>query len=86
MMTARSVLSPLSYVYDGRHCLGLILKRGKLGFEAIDRDEQSLGLLPSQRAAAAVIFKKMPGHEGPGNLKDVLHDACSNAKAAAQEL
>jgi hypothetical protein len=81
-----AILSPMSYIYDGCDCLSFILKRGKLGFEAIDRDERSLGLFPSQRAAAAVIFKKMPGHEGPGNLKDVLHDACSNAEASAQEL
>jgi hypothetical protein len=29
-----TVASPLAYVYDGRECLGFILKRGKLGFEA----------------------------------------------------
>jgi hypothetical protein len=38
-----SAPSPLSYVYDGRECLGFILARGKLGFEAVDRDERSLG-------------------------------------------
>jgi hypothetical protein len=36
--------SRLSYVYDGRVCLGFIFARGKLGFEAMDRDKRSLGL------------------------------------------
>jgi hypothetical protein len=49
------VSSPLSYVFNGRRSLGFILARGKLGFEAIDRDEQSLGLFRSQRAAADAI-------------------------------
>lgn len=35
--------SPLSYVYDGRDCLGFILTRGKLGFEAFDREEVCSG-------------------------------------------
>jgi hypothetical protein len=50
-----TVVSPLTYVYDGKRCLGFILARGKLGFEAMDRDEQSLGLFPSQRDAANAI-------------------------------
>jgi hypothetical protein len=40
---------------DGRRCLGFILARGKLGFEAMDRDEQSLGLFRWQRAASDAI-------------------------------
>jgi hypothetical protein len=39
----------LAYVYDGRTCLGFILARGKLGFEALDRDERSVGIYPTQR-------------------------------------
>jgi hypothetical protein len=34
-------------VFDGRELAGFILSRGKLGFEAIDRDEKSLGLFPT---------------------------------------
>jgi hypothetical protein len=49
--------SPLSYVYDGRECLGFILARGKLGFEAIDRDERSLGFFQTQREAATAITR-----------------------------
>jgi hypothetical protein len=54
-----TVVSPLTYVYDGRHCLGFILARGKSGFEALDRDEQSLGLFPSQRDAANAIATRV---------------------------
>jgi hypothetical protein len=50
-MTA--TMSPLSYVYDGRQCLGFILGRGKLGFEAIDRDEVSLGIFKTSGAPPA---------------------------------
>ena len=52
-----SATSPLSYVYDGRECLGFVLARGKLGFEALDREEHSLGIFPTQRAAAAAIME-----------------------------
>jgi hypothetical protein len=48
-----SAPSPLSYVYDDRECLGFILARGKLGFEAVDRDERSLGLFQTEREAVA---------------------------------
>jgi hypothetical protein len=48
----------LIYVYDGRACLGHVLSRGKLGFEAFDLDEKSLGLFPTQRAAATAIMEQ----------------------------
>jgi hypothetical protein len=53
-MTARSGLTPLSYVYDGRACLGFVISRGRAGFEAFDREERSLGLYPT--AAANAVF------------------------------
>jgi hypothetical protein len=49
--------APMAYVYDGRQCCGFILARGKAGFEAFTRDEQSLGTFKTQREAAAVIRK-----------------------------
>jgi hypothetical protein len=49
--------APSSYVYDGRECLGFIFARGKLGFEAIDRDERSLGFFQTQREAATAITR-----------------------------
>jgi hypothetical protein len=56
-VTARVAISPLAYVYHGRECLGFVLARGKLGFEAIDREQNSLGIFPTQRAAAAAIME-----------------------------
>jgi hypothetical protein len=47
--------SPLSYVYDGRQCIGHIISRGKLGFELFDAHDKSLGLFPSQKEAAAAL-------------------------------
>jgi hypothetical protein len=60
-----TVVSPMVYVYDGRDCVGFILSRGKLGFEAMGRDEQSLGLFQSQRAAADALTAKDKGPEIP---------------------
>jgi len=48
--------TPLAYVYDGRQCLGLILARGKLGFEAFDRDDKPVGIFESQRQAANALL------------------------------
>ncbi len=49
--------SPMAYVYDGQDCVGFILGRGKLGFEALGRDEHSIGLFATQREAAAAIMQ-----------------------------
>ena len=46
----------MSYVYDGRQCLGHVLARGKLGFEGFDREEVSLGIFKTQAAAADAVF------------------------------
>jgi hypothetical protein len=54
--------APMSCVYDGRDCLGFILSRGKAGFEAFTRDEQSLGTFKTQREAADAISNN-------GNMK-----------------
>jgi hypothetical protein len=42
-------------VYDGRACTGFILNRGKLGFEALDADERSLGIFSSTQDTANAI-------------------------------
>jgi hypothetical protein len=55
-----STPSPLSYVHDGRECLGFILTHGKLGFEAIDRNDRSFGLFQTQREAATAIMRRAP--------------------------
>jgi len=42
-------------VYDGRHCVGFILARGREGFEAFGSDAKSRGLFSTQREAAAAL-------------------------------
>ena len=46
-------------VYDGEplRCIGFILPRGKSNVEAFDADDRSLGLFPTQRAAADAVCK-----------------------------
>lgn len=44
-------------VYDGQRCIGHVLLRGKLGFEAFDADDRSLDLFPDQASAVAAIDK-----------------------------
>jgi hypothetical protein len=53
--TTTKQASPLASVYDGRDCIGFILSRGKIGFEALDQDERSIGIFPTQREAANAI-------------------------------
>jgi hypothetical protein len=42
-------------VYSGRDCIGHVLSRGSQGFEALDANDQSLGLFDSQQAAAHAL-------------------------------
>ena len=54
---------PMVYVYSAGHgCLGFVMTRGVAGFEAFDREQQSLGIFPTQQEAAAAIIceKKSP--------------------------
>ena len=51
---------PFASVYDDRNRLGVILARGRSGFEAYAADDHSLGLFLSARKAAAAITKARP--------------------------
>jgi hypothetical protein len=62
--TRNNAAAALAYVYDGREVPGFILARGKVGFEAIDRDEKSLGLFKTQPAAANAVFDSASNEEG----------------------
>jgi hypothetical protein len=53
-------LEPFASVYDDRSRLGVILARGRSGFEAYAADDHSLGLFPSPRKAAAAITTTRP--------------------------
>jgi hypothetical protein len=50
-----SSMSAMLSVYDGRQPVGFVLPRGKVGFEAFDRDEQSRGLFGKQELAIAAL-------------------------------
>jgi hypothetical protein len=52
--------SPLLSAYDGQRCIGFVCSRGKLGFEAFDSEERSLGVAGTQREAAAAIMRGSP--------------------------
>ena len=54
------LVEPFASVYDDRSRLGVILVRGRSGFEAYAADDHSLGLFPSPRKAAAAITTTRP--------------------------
>jgi hypothetical protein len=60
----KTTTAPLSYIYDGRACLGFILARGRAGFEAFTADEQSLGLFKTQAQAANAVTDGDANEEG----------------------
>jgi hypothetical protein len=52
---------PLISLYDGdRECIGFLLNRGHLGWEAFDANERPLGVFEDQAAAAASIAEPAP--------------------------
>jgi hypothetical protein len=52
---------PLASVYDDRSRPGVILARGRSGFEAYAADDRSMGLFLSPRKAAAAITMTLVG-------------------------
>jgi hypothetical protein len=44
-------------VCDGRTCIGHIIARGKLGFEAFDQHDKSIGIFATAKLAAAAVSK-----------------------------
>ena len=48
----------MTTVYDGQTALGFIIKR-RDKYEAFDRDEKSLGMFPTMKAAADAISGAM---------------------------
>jgi hypothetical protein len=61
-MTDRA--SPMSYVYDGKQCVGFIIARGKHGVEAFDRAESSLGFFKTLGEAANAVFDGLSKKQG----------------------
>jgi hypothetical protein len=56
--------TPILSIYNGHHCLGFVLARGQVGFEAFDRDERSLGIFPAQETAIDVIHAEIAPRAG----------------------
>lgn len=48
---------PWVSVYAGQTCVGHVLNRGKTGFEAINTDDQAVGIFDSAAAAASALEK-----------------------------
>jgi hypothetical protein len=69
------LVEPFASVYDDRNRLGVILARGKRGFEAYAADDHSLGLFSSTRKAAAAITMTRPwvGQKTAENKPDHGH-------------
>jgi hypothetical protein len=58
--------SPLSYVYDGKKCVGQVLARGRAGYEGFKRNQQSLGLFRAASEAANAVFDAAANEERAG--------------------
>jgi hypothetical protein len=58
-MSKRPDVTSMLSVYSGTVCLGHLLNRGKLGWEAIDTDDRSLGVFPTQQAASDAISARL---------------------------
>ena len=60
MSTTRPTTVAMVSVFEGRDFLGHVIGRGKLGFEAFDQEDKSLGVFPSMRDAANACFLAEP--------------------------
>jgi len=48
--------APMLSVYDGRECIGFILRRGDGGAEAFTADDRSVGLFEDDQDAARELW------------------------------
>jgi hypothetical protein len=62
----KTTTAPLSYIYDGRACLGFVLSRGRAGFEGFNCQERSLGLFKTVAAAANAVADAATDEGGAG--------------------
>jgi hypothetical protein len=53
-------------VYDGRQCVGHLIRRGKCGVEAFDINEVSLGVFASQYEAIKAVTVAAKANGPPG--------------------
>jgi hypothetical protein len=52
-------MNNMAWIDGNSRCVGLLLRRGRLGSEAFEADEKSLGLFPSESRAAEVVLGKL---------------------------
>jgi hypothetical protein len=48
-------------VYDGRDCVGHLIRRGAAGVEAYDINDKSVGLFENDDVAAAAVWRAARG-------------------------
>lgn len=46
-------------VYAGQRCIGFLVPRGKLGTEAFDASERTLGIFPDRPSAANAVTNEV---------------------------
>jgi hypothetical protein len=56
MSAPKPASAPMVSVYDGTTCIGHVIARGKLGHEAFDATERSLGLFETAKQAANALL------------------------------
>jgi hypothetical protein len=50
-------------IFDGRQCIGHVLCRGRMGFEAFNGEDVSLGVFANQKDAIAAINGTTDEHQ-----------------------
>jgi hypothetical protein len=58
MSAAGRVQTSMLSVYDGQRCVGFVMNRGRQGFEAIGKDEQSLGHFDNKQEAIVRVLNE----------------------------
>lgn len=55
-MTTKPAAAAMLSVFDGRECVGFLLRRGRAGIEAFTADEKTLGTFATEREAATACW------------------------------
>jgi hypothetical protein len=50
---------PMLSVYEGQRCVGFLLRRGRMGFEAFDAAERSCGIFIQLGDAANAVMSRI---------------------------
>jgi hypothetical protein len=69
-MATKQPAPALLSVFDGRNCVGCILRRGPAGVEAFTAADKSLGLFRNEDAAATALWQHAHGQPLAGENGD----------------